>query len=265
MSGVVGGGATSLGLGDPQAPALSTLSGAPPAGLPKFNNMPQTELVQRTGHPRRLPDRSGGTRACAHGPPVCAGNDAPEAATLSSRSTKSGGGRAVGTGGGRGNNKGSGGRRADSSGTGLRCGGDPAPPARVQSVHSRSERPGDDVFLDGSVTFMACSARVEFSSTPTAAVVAKASALITSVKRTSLHPPELLSYRQAWSKYTFYTTYVPGTRFEKFGVLAPPCVDSRNTCHRTPLPSRCPRSKPLVHAGLAIAAATVFLDRAAEE
>ena len=74
------------------------------------------------------------------------------------------------------------------------------PPVRVQNVHSRSERPGDDAFLDGSVTFMAASARVEFSAKLRAAVVAKASTLLTSVRRTPLHPPELLSVRQAWSK-----------------------------------------------------------------
>ena len=71
----------------------------------------------------------------------------------------------------------------------------PPPPARGQRVNSRSERPGDDAFLDGSVTFMASSARVDFSTKLRAAVVAKASALQTSVRRTSLHPPELLSVR----------------------------------------------------------------------
>ena len=30
----------------------------------------------------------------------------------------------------------------------------PPPPARVQHVHSRSERRGDEAFLDGSVSFM---------------------------------------------------------------------------------------------------------------
>ena len=30
----------------------------------------------------------------------------------------------------------------------------PPPPARVQHVHSRSERPGDESLLDGSVSFM---------------------------------------------------------------------------------------------------------------
>ena len=71
----------------------------------------------------------------------------------------------------------------------------PAPLARVQNVHSRSERPGDEAFLDGSVTFMASSARVEFSVKLRAAVVATASALLTSARRTSLHPPEVLSVR----------------------------------------------------------------------
>ena len=111
----------------------------------------------------------------------------------------------------------------------------PPPPARVQSDHSRSERPGDDVFLDGSVTSMASPGRLVFSAKLTAAVVAKASALMTSVWRTSLHPPELLSHRQAWTKYTFSRRTYPVLVFNVFGVLAPPCVDSRNTRHRTPL------------------------------
>ena len=76
----------------------------------------------------------------------------------------------------------------------------PPPPARVQSVTSRSERPGDDAFTDGSVAFMDASARVEFPAKLRAEVVAKASALPTSVRRTSLYPSELLSVRQAWSK-----------------------------------------------------------------
>ena len=46
---------------------------------------------------------------------------------------------------------------------------------------------------------MASSARVEFSAKLGAAVVGKASALLTSVRRTSLHPPKLLTVRQAWS------------------------------------------------------------------
>ena len=53
--------------------------------------------------------------------------------------------------------------------------------------------------MDGSVTFMASWARVEFSTKLRAVVVAKASVLLASVRRTSLHPPELLSVRQAWS------------------------------------------------------------------
>ena len=75
----------------------------------------------------------------------------------------------------------------------------PPPPARVQSINSRSERPGDDPILDGSVTFMASLARVESSANLRAAAVSKASALLTSVRRTSLHPPEYLSVRQVWS------------------------------------------------------------------
>ena len=35
----------------------------------------------------------------------------------------------------------------------------PPPPARVLNVHSRSERPGDEAFLDKSVIFMASSPR----------------------------------------------------------------------------------------------------------
>ena len=46
---------------------------------------------------------------------------------------------------------------------------------------------------------MASSARVEFSTKLRAAVIAKASALLTSVRRTSLRPPELVLVRQAWS------------------------------------------------------------------
>ena len=76
----------------------------------------------------------------------------------------------------------------------------PSPRARVQNVHSRSERPGDDDFLDGSATFVASSARVKFSAKVRAVVVAMAPGLLTSVRRTSLHPPEPLSVRQAWSK-----------------------------------------------------------------
>ena len=75
----------------------------------------------------------------------------------------------------------------------------PPSPARRQSVNSRSERPGDAAFLDGSVTFMASSARVEFSIKLGAAVIAKVSALLTSVRKTSLYPPEYLSVTQARS------------------------------------------------------------------
>ena len=70
---------------------------------------------------------------------------------------------------------------------------------RVQHVHSRSERLGDEAFLDGSVSYMASTAHVEFSAELRTVVVGKASALLTSVRRTSFHSPELLSVRQAWS------------------------------------------------------------------
>ena len=73
------------------------------------------------------------------------------------------------------------------------------PPASEQSVQSRSERPRDAAFLDDSVRFMAFSPRVEFSAKLGAAVVVKASALLASVRQTSLHMPELLSVGRAWS------------------------------------------------------------------
>ena len=53
--------------------------------------------------------------------------------------------------------------------------------------------------LDGSVQFMASSPRVKFASMLGAAVVARASALLTSVRSTSLSPPKLQSIRRAWS------------------------------------------------------------------
>ena len=54
--------------------------------------------------------------------------------------------------------------------------------------------------MEGGVTLMASLPRMEFSVKLRTAVVAKASALLTSVRRTSLNEPELLSVRQAWSK-----------------------------------------------------------------
>ena len=54
--------------------------------------------------------------------------------------------------------------------------------------------------MDGSVQFMASSPRVKFTSKLGAAVVAKASALLTSVRITSFSPPELQSIRPAWSE-----------------------------------------------------------------
>ena len=65
----------------------------------------------------------------------------------------------------------------------------PRPPARVQSVNSRSERPGDDAFLDGSVTFMASSARVEYSAKLRAVVLA---IIVVSQPRPPLLLPRLL-------------------------------------------------------------------------
>ena len=73
------------------------------------------------------------------------------------------------------------------------------PPAQVQRVHSRSERLGDEAFFDGIVSYMASAGLVEFSAELRTAVVDKAPALLTSVRRTSFHSPELLSMRQAWS------------------------------------------------------------------
>ena len=75
----------------------------------------------------------------------------------------------------------------------------PPPPTHQQSVNSRSERPGDAVFFEESVQFMASLAREELSSALGASVVVKASTLLASVRKTSLHPADLLSMRRAWS------------------------------------------------------------------
>ena len=69
------------------------------------------------------------------------------------------------------------------------------------------------------------------------------------------------------AKYMFYcshTTYVPGTRLFKNSALLlhAPTVETRATELR--FFSQCPRRHP-VRAGLGTAAATVFLDRTAEE
>ena len=72
-------------------------------------------------------------------------------------------------------------------------------PVRVQHVHSRSDRLGDDAFMDGSVSFMASLERDEFAAELRTAVVKKASSLLTSFRRSSGHSAELLSVRQAWS------------------------------------------------------------------
>ena len=72
-------------------------------------------------------------------------------------------------------------------------------PVRVQHVHSRSDRLGDEAFMDVSVSFMTSVERDEFSAELRTAVVKKASSLLTSVRRSSGHSAELLSVRQAWS------------------------------------------------------------------
>ena len=84
-----------------------------------------------------------------------------------------------------------------------------SPTVRNQGVNSRSERPGDADFLDGSVQFMASSPRKEFSTELGSAVIAKASNLLPSVMKTSLPPPELLSARRAWSPCLLYTSPSP--------------------------------------------------------
>ena len=53
--------------------------------------------------------------------------------------------------------------------------------------------------MDSSVSFMASAGRHEFTTEMRTAVVRKASALLTSVRRSSFQSPELLSVRQAWS------------------------------------------------------------------
>ena len=55
----------------------------------------------------------------------------------------------------------------------------PTPSTRRQSANSRSTRPGDEAFLDGSFQFIFVSPHVEFASKLGAAVVAKASTLLT--------------------------------------------------------------------------------------
>ena len=72
-------------------------------------------------------------------------------------------------------------------------------PVRAQPAHSRSDRLGDEAFMDSSVSFMASAGRHEFTTEMRTAVVRKASALLTSVRRSSLQSPELLPVRQAWS------------------------------------------------------------------
>ena len=81
----------------------------------------------------------------------------------------------------------------------------PPPRAREQGVSSRSKRPGDDAFLKRSVVCKASSPREEFSSEAVDSVVAKASALLAAVRKTSLHPTELLPVEKDGSEMDHIT------------------------------------------------------------
>ena len=72
-------------------------------------------------------------------------------------------------------------------------------PVRVCHVHYRSERPGNEAFFDGSVSYMASAELNEVSAELRTAAVKKAPALLTSVRCSSFQSPGLLSVRQAWS------------------------------------------------------------------
>ena len=61
-----------------------------------------------------------------------------------------------------------------------------SPLTRQQGVGSRSERPGDDAFLKGNVACMASCPKQEFSELA-ASVVETASAILSSVRKASLH------------------------------------------------------------------------------
>ena len=73
----------------------------------------------------------------------------------------------------------------------------PSPLAREQGINSRSKRPGDDAFWTGNVACVASSSRVKFSSELATSVVAKASTLLASVRKASLHGTDLLSVERA--------------------------------------------------------------------
>ena len=75
----------------------------------------------------------------------------------------------------------------------------PPPQTREQGVNSRSKRPVDAAFSEGSVVRNISLPREKLSSELADAVVSKASYPLASVRKTSLHPMELLSVEKAWS------------------------------------------------------------------
>ena len=105
----------------------------------------------------------------------------------------------IGTGGCRGGSEGAGHPGPRQTERGIAATAAPSPRSHDDGVNSRSERPGGGAFFHGSVQFMASSPGEEFAAELGAAVVAKASALLVSVRKTSLHPPEILSVQRAWS------------------------------------------------------------------
>ena len=250
-SGGDGGGATSIGLRCSSTPALTRLSGAPPATISELDNAPPPGLSPGPGRPRQLlaPVRRGGAdKADARSGP---GDDAPAYGAPPPVTARHRGGGKRGEGGccgGYGGAPRSGIHWSSCVGVGrLRqlqrdivaaesaereaaaaameahhalvyigaaVSGSTAPRSpstRQQGVASRSKRPGDEAFLNGSVAFMASSPRVDFSTEFETKVVATASALLASVillasvRKTSLHLAELLSVQKAWSSMNHST------------------------------------------------------------
>lgn len=78
----------------------------------------------------------------------------------------------------------------------------PSPLSREQDVNSRSKRPGDDGFFKGCVVSMASSPWEEVSTELAYSVLAKASALLVSVRKASQQPTELLSVERSCLKWT---------------------------------------------------------------
>ena len=66
-------------------------------------------------------------------------------------------------------------------------------------VHSRFKLPGDEAFFHASVACRASTPRAEFSPEFKTAVIDYASALLQSVRRTSLQTAELLSVKRTWA------------------------------------------------------------------